>query len=152
MKLSAVVNRLKANVLTSRLLAAVSLGKFVLVRLLTDTSYASEIASKLFGKTLSDNSSASDQIDTKHIGKGLSDTVGATDDINGEAVLGDDQEILFIKSLFDNGVLLDQPALNVDKVLGDAISSSDNGSLLSQNYVSSGDYFAEDYVGTKITF
>lgn len=152
MKISAVTNRLKASVLSSRLVAAISLGKFVLVRLLTDSSYASELAAKLLGKSLSDTSSASDTIDTKQVDKVLSDSAFATDDINGAAVLGDDQLILFIKSLNDNGYVLEQAAIGSSKPFSDATSSSDNGSLVSQNYVDNGDYFAEDYVGTKITF
>lgn len=56
------------------------------------------------------------------------------------------------KNLYNASSTLDSINLSLNKSESDVTSSSDNGSLLIQNYVDNSFYFAEDYVGNKHTF
>lgn len=79
------------------------------------------------------------------VNKTLSDSTLVADVI-------DELSLITAKSLYNAGNVSDTNTLAFNKIEGEAIASSDNGSLLSQDYVDNPYYFAEDYVGTKRTF
>jgi hypothetical protein len=97
--------------------------------------------------------------------------VGATDDING-VLPGDDQTFSFFKSIDQQAQVAEtlerrveykrsfandaaassSDVLLVGKILANAAAAATNGSLRMQSYTEDMTYFAEDYVGTSLTF
>jgi hypothetical protein len=122
------------------------------------------------GKVLAETPAFTD-VAPVYFGKVLGHAVGATDDLNG-VLPGDDQTFAFFKSLDQAADTADLLARKVDfkraftedfeaavakafalnKILSNALASSEVGSLRVQNYTEDMTYFAEDYVGVSQTF
>lgn len=118
---------------------------------LADSAAMTDALAKTIGTTLpGDTATASDSI-ARAFAKFLTSTATATDDLDGEATTEDDQEIQFFKVLNNSTSAADAKALTFGKFLADIASTTDAGSLRSQNYCDF-TYFAEDYVGESRTF
>lgn len=131
------------------------------VRAFTETVGAADTPSLGVAKPFSNSLTISEVIDIV-LSKtaSLSDTVSAIDEL----------AFAIAKSLTDTASISDTPSKNVSKILAnsatitdsdvidflagksDSATVSEAGSLLNQDYVDNGFYFAEDYVGLSRTF
>jgi hypothetical protein len=125
---------------------------------------------KFVRKPFSNDAELSD-VSVSQLVKTLVNGVGATDDING-VLPGDDQTFAFFKaidqqfqaaedfvrkvtykrSFTDDFTSGDEDVVLFGKIVSDAGSLADDGSLRAQGYTEDMTYFAEDYVGTTRTF
>jgi cell division GTPase FtsZ len=112
------------------------------IKNLTDTVNASDDAQVSNAKIESptDGSSVTDQA-VIGFGKGLTDSPTAAD-----AAFRD-----FIKGLAETSTATDSAAKTAGKALIDSTSALDAGTVINQSYCDI-TYFAEDYVGTSVTF
>ena len=129
----------------NRLIAAIIAGIFLLSRRFSNLVNTSDIAAKLFGKSVSDSASAIDSrsvslgkgsedsaisVDSvsTEFGKALLDSVYTTDDVGGEASVDDDQTVTFFKNLNEISLVTE----TITRVFTAFRSFSDGGSISDQ--------------------
>lgn len=134
MKLSSVINRVRASLAASsgiqaatnsrRIVAALVKGFFIQVITLGNSFNLSEAIAKLFGKSLSDSANATEEL-AKDFSKSLTDTIDATDDVDGVADLDDEQNIDFYKAVTDAFAAAEAHTIDVGKTLQDSAGFTD---------------------------
>jgi len=87
----------------------------------------------------------------KDFGKFESDDLVSFEELGGEATIGDIPTYLLIKSLSNLTTTSDFAVIDLQRGLADNTAITDEGTLVSQNYVDNGTYFAENYVGESRT-
>ena len=118
----------------------------------TDTAVPTDLYASSLARFLTDAVAFSDTVvPSVQFQRAFQDASNATDDVDGLASILDDQEILFEKTNNNTLFVAESDVLSTGKVLGDAASFADAGSLRSQGFADF-TYFAEDYVGASRTF
>lgn len=111
-----------------------------------DTASFSDAATRSVDKVLADSVAEADAA-TLAVTKLIADSLAMADSVVGISFVDQENDALAIDDL---GVD-DDPAWDLGKNLSEAVSTSDSGLLIMQNYCNI-TYFAEDYVGTSRTF
>jgi hypothetical protein len=104
----------------------------------------------IVGKNLTENKVTS-ETHTYALTRTINDTVDATDDFDGEASAEDDQTMTFITGRSDVISISDTSTQAVGKGLTESNSATETGALRMTDYCDV-NYFAQDYVGTSLTF
>ena len=111
-----------------------------------DTASFSDVASKSVGKDFAD-STIQDDAATVAVAKLIADSLAIVDSVVGISFVDQENDALAIDDLGID----DDPAWDLGKNLSEAVSTSDSGLLIMQDYCDI-TYFAEDYVGLSRTF
>lgn len=134
---------MKAAVTLTRLRASITLGSFLRWLTLSDERASlSDLASIEFSKQLNEVEFVTDKA-VKSFTKVLADTANTLDDL----------QYVLQRQLDDQPVASDVATKSLAKTRVDTVKVSEQFQIFRQDYAASGtDYFAEDYVGTRITF
>lgn len=123
---------------------------FLLTKLLLDSGSFSDALSRSLSRSLNEIPKALDT-QSRSFTKALLDQLSVTDDFDGNASLLDDQKMSFIKQRTESAQFSDLKAIEIQRVRAESARVLDSGSLRSHNYCDFS-YFAEDFVGTSLTF